>query len=258
MHNFCTLFYAPAHGAQGAMDLYLPETSEPCPLLIYFHGGGLTGGSRADGFRSTLHRLADHGIASASVSYRLMRFHNGDLGDDSPKFPDFVDDAARAVAWLHGRSVDGRSFSSYYIGGSSAGGYLAMMLFANPGFLAKYEIDPLKIDGYLFDAGQPTTHFNVLAARGMDSRLVRIDETAPLYWIDHDYSGHLPKLRILYAEHDMVNRAEQTQLLYRTLLHFHYDPDRMVLRKMAGYAHCGYCDDPDIFAPEIEALIWDP
>ena len=21
------------------MDLYFPETSEPCPLLIYFHGG---------------------------------------------------------------------------------------------------------------------------------------------------------------------------------------------------------------------------
>ena len=255
MRKIQTVSYAPEHGAYGWIDLYWPETTAPCPMFIYFHGGGLTGGDRAAGVQSTLQRLAAHGIAVAAVEYRLMRFHNGQLCSDSPQFPDFVTDAARAVAWLRSHPVDEHPVSAYYVGGSSAGAYLSLMLFANPAYLGKYGIDPMEIDGYLFDAGQPTTHFNVLNARGQDGRLIRIDEAAPLYWIDHDYSGRLPKLRILYAESDMVNRPEQTRLLYRTLLHFRYDPNRITLRRMDGYTHCAYCGDPDVFAPEIEALI---
>ena len=121
MRKIQTVSYAPEHGAYGWIDLYWPETTAPCPMFIYFHGGGLTGGDRAAGVQSTLQRLAAHGIAVAAVEYRLMRFHNGQLCSDSPQFPDFVTDAARAVAWLRSHPVDEHPVSAYYVGGSSAG-----------------------------------------------------------------------------------------------------------------------------------------
>ena len=50
------------------IDLHLPE-SKAFDLFIYFHGGGLTSGSRkaAESFAET---LAKAGIATASVEYR--------------------------------------------------------------------------------------------------------------------------------------------------------------------------------------------
>ena len=44
MRKIQTVSYAPEHGAFGWIDLYWPETTAPCPMFIYFHGGGLTGG----------------------------------------------------------------------------------------------------------------------------------------------------------------------------------------------------------------------
>ncbi len=99
MRKIQTVSYAPEHGAYGWIDLYWPETTAPCPMFIYFHGGGLTGGDRAAGVQSTLQRLAAHGIAVASVEYRLMRFHNGQLCSDSPQFPDFVMDGYTHCAY---------------------------------------------------------------------------------------------------------------------------------------------------------------
>ena len=253
--NIC---YAPEHGAAGMLDLYLPETEAPCPLFIYFHGGGLESGARTD-YMGTFRALSERGIAVASVEYRLLRFADGhaQLAPDSAQFPDFIADCAQAVAWLHTHGEEFHAFDAYYIGGSSAGGYLAMMLCLNARWLERYGLDPMRINGYLFDAGQPTTHFNVLAARGQDARLVRIDEAAPLYWIDHpfDASRPLPRLLIVYAEFDMTNRPEQTQLLYRTLLHFGYDDARISLKCMKGYRHCAYCGEPDVFAPLIAQWI---
>ena len=52
-----------------------------------------------------------------------------------------------------------------YVGGSSAGAYIAMMLCFDPAYLKPYGVS--NIQGYLFDAGQPTVHFRVLKERGL-------------------------------------------------------------------------------------------
>ena len=80
----------------------------------------------------------------------------------------------------------------------------------------KENIDPLKINGYIHDAGQPTVHFNVLKEKGIDSRRVIINEDAPLYYvgIEKEY----PRMLFIVSTNDLENRYEQTMLMLRTLL----------------------------------------
>lgn len=153
-------------------------------------------------------------------------------------FPDFLEDAAAAVAWTmkhigaYGKATD------FFIGGSSAGGYITQMLCFDKRYLRQQGIDADHLSGYIMDAGQPTTHFRVLQERGFDSRRVLIDDAAPLYFIDQnkDY----PPMLILVADRDMTNRYEQTMLLVQTLKHFSCPPEKIELKIITNSGHCEY------------------
>lgn len=214
------------------IDFYIPIIERKCPVLIFFHGGGLDSGDRQDE-KVLLSLATEYGIAVATADYRMY---------PDAKFPDFIEDSADAVKFVMEYNQKKNIFSEYYIGGISAGGYLTMMLFFNRSYLSRRGIVVEDIAGFIFDAGQPTTHFNVLAERGLDTRLVRIDDAAPIFYIDRDYEckEFQPKILILYSDMDIINRLEQNQLLYRTMMHFNYDMDKIEMKCLVGYYHCGY------------------
>jgi len=214
------------------IDFYIPKTEHKCPVLIYFHGGGLNSGNRQD--EGILLRLAtEYGIAVAAADYRMY---------PDAKFPDFIEDSADAVKFVRDYNQKQNLFGEYYIGGISAGGYLTMMLFFDRSYLSRRGIAVEDIAGYIFDTGQPTAHFNVLAERGLDSRLIRIDDAAPIYYIDRDYEykDSQPKILILYSDNDIVNRLEQNRLLYRTMFDFNYNMEKIQMKCLEGYCHGEY------------------
>ena len=111
-----------------------------------------------------------------------------------------------------------------------------MMLCFDKKWLAPYKISPDSITGYIHDAGQPTAHFNVLRERGIDSRRVIIDETAPLYYIGT--AEKLSPMLFIVSDNDMQNRYEQTMLTLSTLKHFGHK-EKTALKLMNG-KHCAY------------------
>ena len=171
--------------------------------------------------------LTHRGIAVISADYRKY---------PDAKYPDFLTDAAQAVAWVFQNIRKYGTPEGIYIGGSSAGGYISQMLCFDPSLLEKHGISPTDAAGFILDAGQPTCHFRVLKERGLDSRRVIIDETAPLYHITAERA--YPPMLILVSDNDMQNRYEQTLLLVSTLNHFGY-ADRVTLTVMNG-THCSY------------------
>ena len=112
-----------------------------------------------------------------------------------------------------------------------------MMLCFDPMWYAAYGVRPAQIAGYIHDAGQPTCHFNVLKERGIDSRRVIIDNSAPLYHIGN--GTKYPPMLFIVSDNDMKNRYEQTQLVLGTLKHFKYDESKIFYRLMHG-KHCEY------------------
>lgn len=232
------MVYDPRHKDACTLDLCLPEGGRAKKVFLYFHGGGLESGDKTD-LGACAGALAERGLAVASANYRMY---------PDARFPDYIEDAASAAAWVAG-AFERYGFEELYIGGSSAGGYLAMMLYFDRRYLSRHGLDPESVAGYLFDAGQPTTHFHVLRERGLDPRLVRVDEAAPLFFLREPAQGGLcPRFLILLAEQDIPGRLEQTMLLRQNMLQFGYHPDAVTLRVMQGCGHCQYTGNEDFTA----------
>jgi acetyl esterase/lipase len=68
------------------LDLYHPEDVQGFPTVVWFHGGGLTGGNKF-----IPEALKDQGMAVVAVNYRLY---------PKIKAPVYIEDAAAAVAWV--------------------------------------------------------------------------------------------------------------------------------------------------------------
>ena len=214
-----------AHGA----DLYWPDGT-PRALFVYFHGGGLTGGDKKDADPAAAY-LTEKGVAMISANYRMY---------PAAAYPDFLRDAAEAVACAQAFAQKEWGDMPLFVGGSSAGGYISMMLCFDRRHLTEAGVAPSAISGYFHDAGQPTAHFNVLKFAGVDPRRVIVDETAPLYYIGLEPT--YPPMRFIVSDNDMKGRYEQTMLLLSALSHFEYQGfDHRVMQGK----HCAYCKQQD-------------
>lgn len=212
------------------LDVWVPDC-EKFPVYINFHGGGITSGSK-DAQNPFVENLAKQGVMVVNANYRLY---------PNAKYPEFIEDAASVVKWAMDNSKNYGEINGFFVGGESAGGYISMMLCFDEKYLKQVGIDADSISGYVFNAGQPTAHFNVLKEHGMDYRRVVVDERAPIYHICAERK--YPPMQIFVADSDMPARYEQTMLLMATLKHFEYDMEKIDFRYMKGYSHCGYTND---------------
>lgn len=232
------IYYTDDKSDAQTLDIFLPDdVKEKIPVFIYFHGGGLEAGSKEE---IPPQSFIEKGVCVASVNYRMYPHH---------RYPDFIWDCAASVKWVMDNIGQYADVSGIYIGGSSAGAYLAMMLCFDSRYFATYNINMSKISGFVFNAGQPTTHFNVLRERGIDSRRCIIDEAAPLFHIE-EYNNQPPML-IFCADSDMTNRYEQTMLLIGTLKHMNYPEENIQFEYLKGHCHCDYINDDSLFANRI-------
>ena len=102
------------------LDLYLPEDrSEPVPVVVFVHGGGWKNGSRKSA-EKTAAWLTEHGIAVASIDYRLT---------DVAMWPAQINDCYAAVRWVRDHAeeygLDGDHIGAW---GTSAGGHLVALM----------------------------------------------------------------------------------------------------------------------------------
>lgn len=226
-----TVIDIPFVGSRGTLsfDMYLPD-DEVKSVFLYFHGGGMKKGDKKSAAIFAPF-LTDRGIAVASANYSL--YPNAD-------FPDFICDAANAVLAVKVYMSENLNCNKLYVGGSSAGGYLSMMLCFDKTYLANVGLDNSAVAGYFHDAGQPTAHYTVLKYSGIDSRRIIVDERAPIYHVG--LSEKYPPMRFIVSDNDMKNRYEQTMMMLATLEHFEYSNFDYIV--MQG-KHCEYCKKYD-------------
>jgi acetyl esterase/lipase len=188
--------------SQCILDIYYPKGAKNFATIVWFHGGGLTSGSK-----EIPKALMDKGYAIVGVEYRL-----------SPKVtaPSYVEDAAAAVAWTfqHISSYGGNP-DLIFVSGHSAGGYLGMMITLNKKYLAKYNIDANRIAALIPFSGQAITHFTIRNERGMKETQPLIDEYAPLFYVRADS----PPILLITGDREMelLGRYEENAYLLRMM-----------------------------------------
>lgn len=184
------------------LDVYYPEGQTDCPVIVWFHGGGLEAGSK-----EIPARLKRKGFVVVGVNYRLL-----------PKVSvrETLDDAAEAVAWVFRHAEDyGGDAKKIVVTGHSAGGYISMMLCLDKKWLAAYETDADSVMLYVPFSGQAITHYNVRKMQGIAPLQATIDEYAPIYWVRKD----CPPLVLICGDRELelYGRYDENQYLARMM-----------------------------------------
>lgn len=189
------------------LDLYLPAKRVAFATLVWFHGGGLTGGSKESAVMKRLGTsLAEEGIAVVVPNYRLS---------PKVKYPAYVDDARAAVAWtLKNVPQHGGDAKRVLVGGHSAGGYLTLMLGMDARYLAKVGVKHGSLAGLIPVSGQTMTHYTVRQERGIGKFSVIADDAAPVRWAE---AKGIPPMLVIWADKDMPARAEENAFLVAVL-----------------------------------------
>ena len=206
---------------QCRIDVGYQKGTEGKPVIVWFHGGGLTGGKR-----SVPKELLKDGAVVVGVGYRFVT---------EVSIPEVLDDAAAAVDWtLKNIEKYGGDLSKIYLAGHSAGGYIVSMIGLNKEYLAKYNIDPDKqIKALVPYSGQVITHFAQRRKQGLNDLTPTIDHLAPLYFVRGDAA---PMLVISGdRELELFGRYEENAYFVRMLrLNGHKD---VTFYELGGFDH---------------------
>jgi len=202
------------------LDIYYPKNTKNFATIVWFHGGGLSGGEK-----EIPDALKDKGICVVGVNYRL-----------SPKVkaPAYIEDAAAAVSWVFNNiNTYGGDSSLVFVSGYSAGGYLTNMIGLDKSYLLKYGIDANRIAGLISLSGQAITHFTVRAEKGISGTQPIIDSLAPLFHVRND----APPLILITGDRELelLGRYEENAYLMRMMKLVGHKQTR--LYELDGYDH---------------------
>ncbi len=202
------------------LDLYYPRNSSGFATLVWFHGGGLSGGNKylPEG-------LKGQGIAVVSANYRLM-----------PQAPieACLEDAAAALAWtLRNIQASGGDPRRVFVGGHSAGAYLATLLTTDPTWMAKAGFPEQRVAGLLAISGQMATHFGLRAQRGMPPTQIQADAFAPFFHI----KAGLPPILLVTGDREMELYGRYEENAYYARMLRLAGNTRVTLHELQGYNH---------------------
>jgi acetyl esterase/lipase len=207
------------------LDVYYPENATGLPVVVWFHGGGLTGGSKF-----IPEQLKNSGLVVVAVNYRLL---------PRAAISDCIDDAAAAVAWTFREAERfGGDKRKIFVSGHSAGGYLANMIGLDKKWLAGYGVDADSIAALVPFSGQVISHYAYRELKGMEPTQPGIDEFAPLFHVRAD----APPVIIVSGDREMelYGRYEETAYFWRMLKVVGHK--ETYLYELDGYDHGAMAD----------------
>ena len=235
------------------LDLYVPDTGENLPLLIWVHGGAWRGGDKT---HYNPKEYLKAGYAGASINYRLSQH---------AVFPAQIEDVKAAVRWLRANAdiyrLDPNRFAAW---GSSAGGHLVAML-GTTGDVAEFEVgknlevssriqavvnyfgptDFLQMDAHSLPDGlvhdAPDSPESQLVGGPIQEHKDRVARANPITYVSKDD----PPILIIHGDQDKLVPYHQSILLHDALEEAGVP---VTLYRVEGGGH-GWFRDPKV--PEL-------
>lgn len=194
------------------LDAYVPRGAPPkqgWPAVLFFYGGTWTRGHRSD-YRFVGEALASRGMLTLVADYRLH---------PEVRWPSFLEDGARAVAWALSRSATTPELQldrrRLHLMGHSAGAYNAAMLALDPRWLQAHGLSPNDVAGWIGLAGP----YDFLPIRDRDAQPVfhHPDYPPDTQPIALARAGSPPAFLAAAPKDELVNPERSTVSLARRL-----------------------------------------
>jgi Esterase/lipase len=188
-----------------ALDIYRPDGARRAPVIVFFYGGSWQDGSRSE-YRFVGAELARQGFVTVIPDYRLF---------PQVRYPSFVEDCARAVAWTHAHVAEhGGDARRIVLLGHSAGAYNAAMLALDPRFLRQAGGSRRWIRG-MIGLGGP---YDFLPLTSPDLKQIfgpreQRPLTQPIHWVD----GTNPPMLLIDSHADHTVLPKNTVNLYHRI-----------------------------------------
>jgi len=224
-------------GERCVLDIYYPKNTNGFPTVVWFHGGGLTGGNKY-----IPENLKEEGICVIAVNYRLY---------PKVKTPVFIEDAAAAVAWVFNNIEDyGGDASEIFISGHSAGGYLTMMVGLDKRWLGAHKINADRIAGLIPFSGQTVTHSTIRKEKEIDMPRPIIDDLAPVYHIRAD----APPMLLITGDRklEMPGRYEENAYLESMMKAAGHQETKLF--ELNGYGHSMVLPAVPLLVKEVRSI----
>lgn len=183
--------YGPA--PHQAVDVFLPRGGggQSTPIVVFFYGGRWQGGRRAD-YAFVGEALAARGVLTFVADYRHF---------PAVRFPDFMHDAAQAVAWVEAHAAEyGGDVRRLHLAGHSAGAHVAVLLATDARYLHAAGLQPRQLRGVIGIAGPydflPFTDADLKQVFGPESGW---RDSQPVEFVD----GDEPPFLLLHGANDL-------------------------------------------------------
>ncbi|MCX8082008.1 MAG: alpha/beta hydrolase [bacterium] len=240
---FRDIEYAKSEGVKLLMDIYIPESEKPLPLVVWIHGGGWKSGSKENCYPAM--RLLSYGYAIASINYRLTGIAS---------FPAQLEDCKSAIRFLRANGTK-YNINTEKIGvwGASAGGHLAALLGTTGdikdfdkgyyiGFSSKVQavcdyFGPSSIGDMIGktsggSGNSPEELIKLLIGKEQDNFKEKAKRASPITYVN---SASAPFF-IVHGEKDNVVPVSQSEMLYNALVKAGVDAQLYIIK---GAGHGG-------------------
>jgi acetyl esterase/lipase len=247
--------YGKGGGRDLKLDLYLPKDSKSSrPGIIFIHGGGWSGGTRAAFRRQAAYLASKRGYVGACIEYRLS---------GEAKFPAAVEDAKCAVRWLRANAktygVDPDRIAG---AGGSAGGHLVAMLAltdksvglegtgGSPEFSSRLNLavvfnGPADLSA-LANRGQTSDTVTAFLGATYAQKPEVYRQASPITYVDKK----APPFLFLHGTNDMVVPIEQAKMMQRKLREAGVQAE---LYEAPGATH-GFFNNPPFYEPTLQRM----
>lgn len=199
-----------AYGAPGQkLDVYLPaeavgqKINPNNDVLVFLYGGRWETGAKED-YRFVADAFTRQGFIVVIPDYRKY---------PDVRFPAFVEDAAKAVAWTSANIQNyGGNPNRVYLAGHSAGAHIGSLLAADERYLKNAGVQPSVIKGFAGLAGPYSFTPDEQDLKDMFGPPANYPQMQATSFID----GHEPPILLLYgAQDDTVGRFNLDKLQKR-------------------------------------------
>lgn len=182
------------------LDIYTPKAqTSPPPVVIFFHGGRWTFGNKSQ-YKFVGMTLAELGYMVVIPNTRLY---------PEVKFPIFIEDAAKSIAWVHSNIASYGGGQELFVAGHSSGAHMAALIVADQSYLEAFGLSVDIINAFAGMSGPYDFEPKAPELKDMFGPPSQYPQMAVTNFID----GNEPPMLLIYTNEDETVHIRNLELL---------------------------------------------